>query len=1284
MGMGKTLEVIGVILAGIRRDIAKAREKGNGQSKGKRRAQALVDVKAQTNLMLVPESIVQQTADEFERHAPQLKVLVLPVPADLKVNANIMVAKAKYTARNDQELPLAAGDVVIVTSIIDPHWCRGRTQDETRDRFIPRNRLAAFRTSIKVPTNMMICARCNGVGKTYGGWKTTANMSTPTSQATCTWCCGKTPCAACGHSHTDAIVSGYGTNPCCRPGVMAHDDAARIMTEHDVVIAAHGSLLTPSAHAVFLRGLKSMHWRRVIVDECQFMLDRLDRKNANGQAGAYETRLFNGIKVLRRDFFYAVSGTPIAGDLHKGCANLLKLYDIDPYSREMSSTQNSFWQHSIEKPFERREIEAAIRVVTIFSKLLIRHSKTYTPVPPKEETFVNIADGELPEHEKGGYVAIQGLLASHILKPMDDLSMPATATARTAELNASLALALKAASGITNCSFTDINKMLGKEAEWREAREVITAKATADAIRAQSHAQLKPLTDKRDELDKQRKEIQMFIRVEDAFKRTTPYGQTQASEGQGAADAWAKLQAAEFLTNPATRPQQTSMTPVVLPWDGTTVRMVPMQCRGRKTDDSSKPGWASKKDKAARHRLVDELCQALATARQQPAGPAKRKVTAASLPMIMVATSRYPAKGKKKSDGKLAMAEGHILLVEAEDPADPASWFSGRKVNGKMSEVEAQKISRECVKPIAAEDLKVLVHKKIRIVIKDAKGDGKGGASTIVYTANAKPAVGTDADLRALEAKLAALAVKIEPLRQAARDIRQSEYLKSSGDMLQPRVCPDSSEMKQIAVMSSVARRVVKTLANRDFWTAVAGASAGSTGFTVDDADPVHQLYKDAVGCFVCQEVPIRPVVTSCGTPYCLLCLENVYKKSHDKKSRAQRKADGGETLDDSEVQCAHCRESVLCFPVKAPLSPNPDADAAGPAMEVDLLPDIDPGLVSGLAHSRQMIEFDLRKDHPGQTMFELEKTQPKAGSEEFRFEPNFIEVKLVTPRPCWSTNATSRVLAESEYTTQVGQSASGTPVGMLMFTDQKGPGSAGTLVVTRRCQLYPHAETDGSLDRYPPLPKHFPGALGLLVDRARYGQEQLTPHKAAEACKIIKVCLAKNPADRFIVASQFPEVTQSIVYAVGRLMDELFGDRDGRLLAVLHDTPKEERERAFAEHQRAGTACVVLIMASQKNFAGVNLNASNRIVLVDPPLTSEAEQQLIGRVHRLGQKNPVFVHHLVLKDSAEARLRDSWSGGSGEGEPDADSAAVDVFSEAATSVTAMRELGFIISGNRQ
>ena len=339
--MGKTLEVIGVILAGIKRDLTKAKQdpKKDASSLGlwppvapkSVLEHAVAEVKAQTNLMLVPESIVQQTADEFQRHAPQLKVLVLPAPFDPKINENIMVAKAKYTARNDQELPLDKNDVIIVTSIVDPHWCMGRKRTDTKDKFVPRNRLAPFKTAVKVTQNNMICVKCNGVGMTYSGWTTIAGISMPVFKSACTWCY-KAPCLSCVHTYKATIVpdlSGEGAR-CrkCRAGVLAHDDAIKILKGHDVVIAAHGSLLNPPTHATLLRSLKSVHWRRVIVDECQFMLDRLDRKNANGQAGTFETRLFNGIKTLWRDFFYAVSGTPIAGDLHKGCANLLKLWNM--------------------------------------------------------------------------------------------------------------------------------------------------------------------------------------------------------------------------------------------------------------------------------------------------------------------------------------------------------------------------------------------------------------------------------------------------------------------------------------------------------------------------------------------------------------------------------------------------------------------------------------------------------------------------------------------------------------------------------------------------------------------------------------------------------------------------------------------------------------------------------------------------------------------------------------------------------------------------------------------
>ena len=76
--------------------------------------------------------------------------------------------------------------------------------------------------------------------------------------------------------------------------------------------------------------------------------------------------------------------------------------------------------------------------------------------------------------------------------------------------------------------------------------------------------------------------------------------------------------------------------------------------------------------------------------RQQPSDQPKRKVTAASLPMVMVAKVNYQVKSKKqKSNGELALTSGNVLLVEDEDPSDPASWYTGRKFNGKMGEAEA-------------------------------------------------------------------------------------------------------------------------------------------------------------------------------------------------------------------------------------------------------------------------------------------------------------------------------------------------------------------------------------------------------------------------------------------------------------------------------------------------------------------------------------------------------------------------------------------------------------------
>jgi hypothetical protein len=60
------------------------------------------------------------------------------------------------------------------------------------------------------------------------------------------------------------------------------------------------------------------------------------------------------------------------------------------------------------------------------------------------------------------------------------------------------------------------------------------------------------------------------------------------------------------------------------------------------------------------------------------------------------------------------------------------------------------------------------------------------------------------------------------------------------------------------------------------------------------------------------------------------------------------------------------------------------------------------------------------------------------------------------------------------------------------------------------------------------------------------------------------------------------------------------------------------------------------IIMLSMKNSAsGTNLSEANYIIIMDPTI-KDIELQAIKRSHRIGQKNPVYVYRLIIKDTLE------------------------------------------------
>ncbi|MCB1944054.1 MAG: DEAD/DEAH box helicase, partial [Candidatus Accumulibacter sp.] len=85
--------------------------------------------------------------------------------------------------------------------------------------------------------------------------------------------------------------------------------------------------------------------------------------------------------------------------------------------------------------------------------------------------------------------------------------------------------------------------------------------------------------------------------------------------------------------------------------------------------------------------------------------------------------------------------------------------------------------------------------------------------------------------------------------------------------------------------------------------------------------------------------------------------------------------------------------------------------------------------------------------------------------------------------------------------------------------------------------------------------------------------------------------------------------------------------------------TPAAERTRRVAAFQ-AGEGDLFLISLKAGGF-GLNLTAADYVVITDPWWNPAAEDQAMGRAHRIGQQRPVTVYRLVTSGTVEERIVD-------------------------------------------
>ncbi|KAK1773165.1 SNF2 family N-terminal domain-containing protein [Copromyces sp. CBS 386.78] len=174
---------------------------------------------------------------------------------------------------------------------------------------------------------------------------------------------------------------------CCEANAANAPDV--IVTSYGVVLSEFTQLTTKNADRLNSRGLFSLNFFRVILDEAH----NIKNRQAKTSRACYE---------IAAEHRWVLTGTPIVNRL-EDLFSLVRFLRVEPWNNF------SFWRTFITVPFESKNFVRALDVVqTVLEPLVMRRTKDMktpdgqflVPLPPKH---IEIVDIELSEPERAVY-----------------------------------------------------------------------------------------------------------------------------------------------------------------------------------------------------------------------------------------------------------------------------------------------------------------------------------------------------------------------------------------------------------------------------------------------------------------------------------------------------------------------------------------------------------------------------------------------------------------------------------------------------------------------------------------------------------------------------------------------------------------------------------------------------------------------------------------------------------------------------------------------------------------
>jgi SNF2 family DNA or RNA helicase len=144
--------------------------------------------------------------------------------------------------------------------------------------------------------------------------------------------------------------------------------------------------------------------------------------------------------------------------------------------------------------------------------------------------------------------------------------------------------------------------------------------------------------------------------------------------------------------------------------------------------------------------------------------------------------------------------------------------------------------------------------------------------------------------------------------------------------------------------------------------------------------------------------------------------------------------------------------------------------------------------------------------------------------------------------------------------------------------------------------------------------------------------QTNVSP-KLEELAELLRELLGSTeegaPPRKVVVFSQWEQMLRLAAEVVEGL---------GLGFACLHGSVPGKERRGLLESFRNDPECRVLL-STDAGGTGLNLQAADTVINLEPPWNPAVLEQRVARVHRMGQHRPVQVFHLITRDSIEERV---------------------------------------------